>query len=103
MRNLKTFGSMSVQRLCTLFFFIGSAGVVVTAIRLGYLISKVFPAERMVRQFDGWYTSTQSPNGLLGLLGGLLVLGLGLLLWRLVCEALFIVLTYFKNNTKSID
>lgn len=103
MRNLKTFGSMSVQRLCTLFFFIGSAGVLLFAIRFGYFISTVTQYDRMISQGNGMYTFIQSNNPFAGMVAGLLALGLGLLLWRLVCEALFIVLTYFKSNTKNVD
>lgn len=103
MRNLKTFGSMSVQKLCTLFFIIGSAGVLFFAIRFGYFISTVFKYDRMFTQYDGTYTFILSNNPFVGMLAGFLALGLGLLLWRLICEALFIVLTYFKNNTKNID
>ena len=103
MRNLKEFGTMSVQRLCALFFFIGSAGVLLISIRFGYFISTLIKYDRMISQGNGMYTFIQSNNPFAGMVAGLLALGLGLLLLRLVCEALFIVLTYFKNNTKNID
>ena len=97
------FGKLSVKKLMTLLFLIGTIGIFAAACARGYMVALTHTYFRTVPQGGGWYTSVVVHNWPLGFLVGVLCFVIGTLLWRLVCEMLYIILSYFKESTLSKD
>jgi len=103
LNNFLSFGSISVRKLSLLFFWIGALVLLVIACAQGYVIYLTHTYHTTIRQtVDGvtWYTGAEVYNLPLGITYGVFFFIIGVLLWRLVCEVIYIVLSYFKSNTK---
>ena len=94
------FGKLSLKKLMTLFWIIGTIAVLVASWTYGYGIYLANTRFITVSQGDGWYTGVEVNHLPLGIFAGLFYFVMGVLLWRLVCEAIYIVLNYFKENTR---
>lgn len=93
------FGSISIKKLTTLLFVTGTAGIFAAACLNGYSIFQTYTYETMVLQGE-WYTGAEVNNLPLGIFCGMIYFTIGVLLWRLMCEIIYIVLIYFRSNTK---
>jgi hypothetical protein len=100
MEKFLDFGSYGVKRLTELLFWAGSLGVAVASWFIGHGVSAANVWHRTVQQADGWWTGVAQNNWPLGIFVGLLCFVIGILFWRLVCEMIYIILNYFKENTK---
>ena len=100
MKKFLEFGRFSVKMLASLFFWVGSLGVAAASWTVGYSVALTFVWHRSVHLGDGWWTSVARNHLPLGIFAGLLCFLFGMLFWRLVCEAIYIVLNYFKENTQ---
>ena len=101
MNKLLDFGSMSIKMLTELFFWIGSVPILVNSILLGYIIALSTTWDRMVQTGDSVWTGVESNNYPLGIFSGILAFILCVLLWRLICEVIYIILNFFKSNLKN--
>ena len=97
------FGKLSVKKLMTLLFLIGTIGIFAAACARGYMVALTHTYFRTVSYGGGWFSSVEVNNWPLGFLAGVLYFVIGTLLWRLVCEMLYIILSYFKENTPGKD
>ena len=100
MKKLLDFGQCSVKMLSSLFFWIGSLGIAVASWFVGYNVALTYVWYRYVQSADGWWTTVAQNHLPLGVFVGLLCFIISVLFWRLVCEAIYIVLNYFKENTQ---
>jgi hypothetical protein len=97
------FGCLSVRKITTLLFWIGAVTLIIAAIMQGYGVYLTHTYQRTVSQGDGWFTSMEVNNHPLGITYGIIFFVLGILLWRLICEIIYIILNYFKSNTNEIQ
>ena len=100
MKRFLEFGRCSVKMLASLFFWTGSLGIAVASWFVGYNVALTHVWHRTVQRADGLWTGVVQNNLPLGIFVGLLCFIISILFWRLVCEAIFIVLNYFKENTQ---
>jgi hypothetical protein len=94
-----TFGSISVEKLSKLIFGTGAIGILIAACIGGRNVYLTHAYDTLIKQGD-WYTGAQVNNLPLGIAYGVVYFLLGTLSWRLICEIVYIILTYFKTNTK---
>ena len=99
MKGFLDFGRCGVKTLVKLLFWIGALGIYAVSMFVGYTVSAAHVWHRMVQISDGRWTSVAQNHWPLGFLTGFVCFVISFLLWRLVCEMLYIVLNYFKENT----
>ena len=99
MNNLLDFGRYSAKTLASLFFGIGSLGIAVASWFVGHNVASTHVWHRTVQHADGWWTGVSQNHVPLGIFAALLCFIISVLFWRLVCEAIYILLNYFKENT----
>lgn len=102
MKKWFAFGQVSLRQLCTVLLAAGLILLAVSAIGTGISVYASNTYFTMVQQGE-WYTGVEVNNLPLGIAAGLLVFVVGGILWRICCEAVFIVLRYFQNNTGKKD
>lgn len=108
-RGFFAFGRFSVGGLCRLVFWAAMLLNGLSAVALGQLIYLTTTYERTITYPDAlnpdmlWHSSEIAANLPGAIVGGLLVFVVGVFVWRLVCEVLFIVLRYFRNNTRAVE
>ena len=100
MENFFDFGRCSVKTLTKLLFWIGSVGIAAASCVVGYSVSTAHVWHRTVQIADGWWTGVTQNHWPLGVFAGVFCFVIGFLLWRLMCEMIYIILNYFKENTQ---
>lgn len=96
--KLLEFGSLSVKRLCKALFVTGFIALLIKSFMFGYMVYQTNTYMKTIRDAN-FFTGVEVNNFPLGLFCGLAYLIIGTFLWRLICEIIYIVLRYFKNNT----
>ena len=100
MSDFINFGKLSVKKLTGLFWGIGTIAVFAAAWTYGYGVYLANTRIIMVSQGGGWSTGMEVNHLPLGIFAGAVYFVIGALIWRLVCEGIYIVLNYFKENVR---
>ena len=99
MKNFLDFGRFNVRTLTEMLFWVGSFGIAIASWLVGYSVAVTNVWHRTVQYAEGRWTGVVQNNWPLGLLAGLTFFIISFLFWRLICEMIYIVLNYFKENT----
>ena len=102
MSDFLNFGKLSVKKLTELFWGIGTIAIFASAWAYGYSVYLANTRIVTIAQ-AGWYTGAEVNHLPLGIFAGVAYFVIGALLWRLVCEGIYIALSYFKENTRESD
>ncbi|AKL95042.1 hypothetical protein CACET_c15930 [Clostridium aceticum] len=95
-----TFKRDSAFNLMGRIFSIGIAPLFFPAFWLGRYFAILFPADYQIpAETPGFVTFTSGPNVMLGILVGAGVLAISIMIWKVVCQALLIVLEAFEAYT----
>lgn len=98
LKRLFTFGACSLEKICSILFITGSILWLMKAFNIGRMVYLTNTYTKMLKN-GVFYTGIEVNNLPLALLVGLISFVIGALFWRLICEIIYIVLRYFKNNT----
>lgn len=94
LKRLLEFGEIPVKSLIRYLFSIGSFIIVYRAYIFGkalYLTNYYEKAINYIQDGQRWYTYEEVNNLPLGLTGGIIYFIAGLLIWKLICELLYII------------
>ena len=91
-------GSMTVERVTLLLFWVGEIMIITSAVVVGYIVYLFTTYTKWTTRTEGWRTGEEVQNLPLGIACGILVFVCGTLLVRLSCEIIHIVLRYLKRD-----
>ena len=96
MKFFLDFGCYSVKELTKLIYW---TGAFVIAIASWFIARTVALMHVWHRPSEQGYAVVQLTNWPFGIFVGVLCFAISILLWRMVCEMIYIILSYFKENT----
>ena len=93
------FGKYNLNNLIGTLFWLGTLPQIFYACMMGNYVFRTNTVEKVIQQARDTYTIQEVNNLPLGVLAGIASFILGVILWRIFCEIVFIIVRYFKNNT----
>lgn len=104
------FGEMGAIRIIRFFFWVGTALSAISSILFGkylYMTNTYDKDITFMQDGQKWYTSKPVNNLPLGIGGALVSFIISIIIWRVVCEILYMIIrcmeTYLEKNKKSMD
>ncbi|MGG1663937.1 hypothetical protein [Brevibacillus sp. NRS-1366] len=101
------FEKKPVKEIIRLLFLIGNVPIAIYAISIGRMAAITFLVQKMVPANYGMYTSAMETNYLLGFVVAVIVFGVAVMLWKLVCELLLLIFRslelYIQSNSQKDD
>lgn len=96
-----TFGEQPVKEIVLILFCLGIVPLFISALYVGKIVSLSFFVETSMR-YGGQAFIEREENKLLGFFAGILFLGIGIVLWKVVCELVLLIFrgleVYIKKN-----
>ncbi len=96
-------GQSKVEELVDWFFKVGIVIAFIKSLAVGYLIYNTSTYDKTISYFQNgvkYFTSSPAPNLPLAIISAIILFLVAVVLWKFICEFLFIVLKYFQSNTK---
>lgn len=92
------FGQSNLNNLVSVLFWVGNIAVAILSFLIGNHIYHTNTYNKVVEQ-SGNFTRYQEVNNLpLAIFIGIIALIVGIILWKINCEFIFIIMRYFKTN-----
>lgn len=100
MKRLMSFGSMDLNFLVSVLFWIGNLPIALLAFIIGNRIFLTNTYNKIIYQSGNLRSYEEVQNLPLGVFAGIIAFVSGVVIWRIICDFIFIIIRYFKNNTK---
>jgi len=94
LKSLVNFGELKLNQIFTYLFIVGSAIIAFKSFFIGkavYLTNFYIKGISYLENGQRWYTDREVNNLPLGIVSGVIYFIIALLLWKLVCELLYII------------
>ena len=94
-----SFGKLKLGFAVSILFWFGNVPLIIGSYLFGKYIYLSSFIDKTVKLSNNMYTSEKVNNLPLGIFIGIIAFIAGIILWRIICEFIFIIVKYFKNNT----
>ncbi len=93
------FGEITSKTLVTILFYTGILPIIYQSIEFGKTVYLNNFVEITVKNGD-WYTGKEINNLPLGIFQGVIVFLISIIIWKVICEIIFIMVRYFEINSR---
>ena len=94
-----SFGKLKLSFAVSILFWFGNVPLIIGSYLFGKYIYLSSFIDRTIKLSNNMYSSEKVNNLPLGIFLGIIAFIAGIILWRIICEFIFIIVKYFKNNT----
>jgi len=102
MKKLITFGSCDLATLTQVLFWIGSIPLVIFSFLLGNHACHTNTYMKVVERSGDFSRSIEINNLPLGVVLGILAFVSGVIIWKIICEFMYIIIKYYKDHSAGI-
>ena len=102
MKKLNSFGSCDLGTLVQVLFWIGNLPLVIFSFFLGNHAYHTNTYMKIIERSGNSSRSIEVNNLPLGVVVGILAFASGIIIWRIICEFLYIIIKYYKDNSSGI-